>query len=89
MWRSSIFLFVVFSINFCFSQKEPVGQNLILFLVDGLGANLFNNTDSRMKFGAKTLIENGVEADYLIPVFPTQSYPNWFSLATGMFLILL
>uniref|UniRef100_A0A1I8BS89 Uncharacterized protein n=1 Tax=Meloidogyne hapla TaxID=6305 RepID=A0A1I8BS89_MELHA len=39
-----------------------------------------------MKFGAKTLIENGVEADYLIPVFPTQSYPNWFSLATGIFL---
>nr|CAD2147345.1 unnamed protein product [Meloidogyne enterolobii] len=85
MWRFSIFLFVVFSINFCFSQKEPVGQNLILFLVDGLGANLFNNTDSRMKFGAKTLIENGVEADYLIPVFPTQSYPNWFSLATGLY----
>lgn len=33
-WKSIIFSFFFF-INFCSSQKEPVGQNLILFLVDG------------------------------------------------------
>lgn len=27
--------------------------------------------------------QNGMEANSLKPVFPTQSYPNWFSLATG------
>jgi hypothetical protein len=60
--------------SFCASQKEPVGQNLIILLVDGeffykfpfiflkniaFGATLFNGTDSRVKFGAKTLLEVG------------------------------
>lgn len=71
--------------NFSAQQKEPVGQNLIILLIDGFSATLFNETDSREKFGTKTLLENGVEAHSLKPVFPTQTYPNWFSLATGLY----
>ncbi|KAL3095387.1 hypothetical protein niasHS_007486 [Heterodera schachtii] len=80
----AVFLFFL-ELCYCNSQKEPAGQNLILLLVDGYGANLFNQTNARMKPGAKTLLENGMEALSLRPVFPTQSYPNWFSLATGLY----
>lgn len=64
-------------------DKEPVGQNLIILLIDGYGASLLNKTDEKFQTGVQTLIENGVQAEYLQPVFPSQSYPNWFSLSTG------
>uniref|UniRef100_A0A914H1A5 Matrin-type domain-containing protein n=1 Tax=Globodera rostochiensis TaxID=31243 RepID=A0A914H1A5_GLORO len=84
MWRRLSILFCLL-LCLCSSQKEPAGQNLILLLVDGYGANLFNQTDSRTKSGTRTLLENGMEATSLKPVYPTQSYPNWFSLATGLY----
>lgn len=54
------------------SQKEPVGQNLVILLIDGcfilfhnfliiinlgFGAQLFNSTDARVKYGTKMLLE--------------------------------
>lgn len=59
-------------------------HNLIILLIDGYGAELFNKTDSKLQDAATELIKNGVRAD-LKPVFPTQSYPNWQSLATGLY----
>lgn len=64
-------------------SREPIGQNLIVLLIDNYGAKLFNQTNAKLQYGAQTLLENGVQAESLKPVFPTQSYPNWFSLATG------
>lgn len=66
-------------------DKEPVGQNLIILLIDGYGASLLNKTDEKFVQGIQGLIENGVQAQYLQPVFPSQSYPNWFSLSTGLY----
>lgn len=66
-------------------SREPVGQNLIVLLIDGYGASLFNRTNAKLQYGAQTLLKNGVQAEGLKPVFPTQSYPNWFSLATGLY----
>lgn len=66
-------------------DREPVGQNLIVLLIDGYGANLFNRTNAKIQHGAEILLQNGVQAEYMKPVFPTQSYPNWFSLATGLY----
>lgn len=66
-------------------DREPVGQNLIILLIDGYGANLFNRTNAKLQHGAEILLQNGVQAEYMTPVFPTQSYPNWFSLSTGLY----
>ena len=59
-------------------------HNLIILLIDGYGAELFNKTDSKLQDAATELMSNGVRSD-LKPVFPTQSYPNWYSLATGLY----
>lgn len=75
------------SANNAAPSREPVGQNLIVLLVDGYGASLFNRTNAKLQYGAQTLLENGVQAEGLKPVFPTQSYPNWFSLATGVLIL--
>lgn len=64
-------------------ERSPVGQNLVILLIDGYGADLLNRTDAKLQQGVQMLAEKGVQAEYLKPVFPTQSYPNWFSLATG------
>lgn len=65
------------------STREPVGQNLVVLLIDGYGASLFNRTNAKLQYGSQTLLTSGVQVEGLKPVFPTQSYPNWFSLATG------
>ncbi|KAI1725456.1 type I phosphodiesterase / nucleotide pyrophosphatase domain-containing protein [Ditylenchus destructor] len=66
-------------------DREPVGQNLIILLIDGYGATLFNRTNAKLQHGAEILLQNGVQAEYMTPVFPTQSYPNWYSLVTGLY----
>ncbi|KAI6201052.1 Ectonucleotide pyrophosphatase/phosphodiesterase family member 6 [Aphelenchoides besseyi] len=66
-------------------EGQPLNQNLIILLIDGYGANLFNRTDPKIQQAANLMISKGVRAEYLKPVFPTQSYPNWFSLATGLY----
>jgi len=33
------------------NNKEPVGQNLVVFLIDGYGASLFNRTNAKVQHG--------------------------------------
>ncbi|KJH41165.1 type I phosphodiesterase / nucleotide pyrophosphatase [Dictyocaulus viviparus] len=51
--------------------KDPIGQNVIVLLIDGYGARM------------QHLISHGVQAEYLRSSFPTQSWPNWLSIATA------
>uniref|UniRef100_A0A7E4VRT0 Choline-specific glycerophosphodiester phosphodiesterase n=1 Tax=Panagrellus redivivus TaxID=6233 RepID=A0A7E4VRT0_PANRE len=67
------------------SSPPAKGQNVVILLIDGYGAELFNRTNSAIRVGAEALLTNGVKAGYLRPVFPTLTYPNWFSLATGLY----
>ena len=64
-------------------ENKKLGPNLIILLIDGYGANLFNRTDPKLQPAASKLLKHGVHAEYLKPVFPTQSYSNWYSLSTG------
>uniref|UniRef100_A0AC35U6J3 Choline-specific glycerophosphodiester phosphodiesterase n=1 Tax=Rhabditophanes sp. KR3021 TaxID=114890 RepID=A0AC35U6J3_9BILA len=66
-------------------KQENVGQNLIVLLIDGYGSNLFNKTSAKLSYGFQNLLSNGVQAEYLKPIFPTWSYPTWASLATGLY----
>lgn len=65
------------------AESDGQRHNLIILLIDGYGSDLFNRTDPKLQDAASELIRNGVRAD-MKPVFPTQSYPNWYSLATGL-----
>lgn len=61
------------------AEKIPRGQNLIVFIIDGYGKTLLNQSD----VGFRLLTQNGVYTDFLKPVYPTHNYPNWMSLVTG------
>ncbi|MCP9266321.1 Ectonucleotide pyrophosphatase/phosphodiesterase family member 6 [Dirofilaria immitis] len=63
------------------SEKIPCGQNLIVFIIDGYGKALLNQSD----IGFRLLTQNGVYSDFLKPVYPTHNYPNWMSLVTGLY----
>jgi len=62
---------------------------LLIISIDGLRSISFNeflssNPESKI---SKYFIKEGVLADFMLPSFPTVTYPNHFSLATGNKLI--
>ncbi|CAB3400483.1 unnamed protein product [Caenorhabditis bovis] len=65
--------------------RDPAGQNLIVILADGYGATLLNNTKPDATFGIRHLATNGVQVDAVVPSFPTHTWPQWMSLATGLY----
>ncbi|KAK6766968.1 hypothetical protein RB195_026312 [Necator americanus] len=66
-------------------SKDPIGQNVIVLLIDGYGANVLNGSKPETKFGIQHLTSHGVHAEYLKSTFPTHSWPNWLSLTTGLY----
>lgn len=58
------------------------GQKVIVVLVDGCRWDYLKEPDL---IGFRTLAENGVKAEYVMPVMPSNSYPNWYSIATGLY----
>ncbi|XP_077538641.1 glycerophosphocholine cholinephosphodiesterase ENPP6-like isoform X2 [Haemaphysalis longicornis] len=57
-------------------------KKLVVFLVDGLRWDYVDRGDYP---GFREIAAQGVKADRLVPVFPSVSYPNWYSLATGLY----
>lgn len=78
MWDYQYALSLMFLLTFA-NEKVPYGQNLIVFIIDGYGNTLLNQSDA----GLRLLAQNGVHSEYLKPVYPTHNYPNWMSLVTG------
>ncbi|VDM95893.1 unnamed protein product [Thelazia callipaeda] len=81
MWyqHCTFFILIYFVVAI---ERIPVGQNLIVLILDGYGKALLNQTDSS---GFRLLSKNGVSTDFLKPVYPTQNYPNWMTLVTGLY----
>ena len=55
---------------------------VILVSLDGFRFDYLNFTDTP---GFDRIIENGVKADALVPVFPTKTFPNHYSQVTGLY----
>jgi len=60
-----------------FTKSEP---KLILILADGIRYDYVH--DPTLK-GFKKLASKGVKAEYVRPIFPSNSYPNWYTIITG------
>ena len=66
----------------CTADSERSAKKLLLVSVDGFRADymhLYNTSH------LDELAENGVKAEYMIPVFPTKTFPNHYSIATGLY----
>ncbi|XP_025083655.1 LOW QUALITY PROTEIN: ectonucleotide pyrophosphatase/phosphodiesterase family member 6-like [Pomacea canaliculata] len=75
---------IVFSAHAHAQETEArSAQKLLLLLLDGARHDYLDHSDTPLP-GFKQVTARGVQADYLIPDFPTVSYPNYYSLMTGL-----
>lgn len=60
------------------------GSKLVVILMDGFRWDYFQNVHMP---GFAEMAQDGVKSEYIVPDYPSISYPNFYSLMTGMFLI--
>ncbi|CAL1276601.1 unnamed protein product [Larinioides sclopetarius] len=66
------------------SNQRDGTDRLLLILVDGCRWD-YPDQDSAGLPGFRKLAENGVRAPYVTPIFPANSYPNWYTIMTGLY----
>jgi len=64
------------------NKNTPKGYPLILISIDGFRWDYFNRTETPH---FDELIAGGVQAESLIPVFPSKTFPNHYSIVTGLY----
>jgi len=64
------------------SQTAKYPDPFILISIDGLRPDYLDRVDTPI---LDMLIQNGTVADHLIPIFPTKTFPNHYSTATGLY----
>ncbi|KAL3210463.1 hypothetical protein MRX96_008707 [Rhipicephalus microplus] len=62
------------------SFKDVLRKKLVVFLADGLR---WDYVDRHNYCSFRSMEKRGFRAGRLVPVFPSLSYPNWYSLVTG------
>ena len=67
--------------NYRKQSVEPE-KKVILILVDGVRYDYVK--DPTLK-GFARMAKKGVRAEYVQPIFPSNSYPNWYTIVTGMY----
>ncbi|XP_072904208.1 glycerophosphocholine cholinephosphodiesterase ENPP6 [Hemitrygon akajei] len=67
----------------CLFTPCLAGRKLLVFLIDGFRHDYINETELQNLPGFREIIEMGIKAQYLTPDFPSNSYPNYYSLMTG------
>lgn len=56
--------------------------HVVLILVDGVRWDYLSEPDLP---GFGELTKTGVKAEYVVPIMPANSYPNWYSIVTGLY----
>jgi predicted AlkP superfamily pyrophosphatase or phosphodiesterase len=64
------------------TQATPPGQIVLLIGLDGFHPGYLDRPESRH---LQELAREGVRARWMMPVFPTLTFPNFYSIATGLY----
>ena len=83
--RKRIYLLLIVSIvigGCSVSSKQSPPQQTLLISFDGFRYDYLNKVDTPH---FDSLAANGVQAEGLIPVFPSKTFPNHYSIATGLY----
>lgn len=72
---------IVLAILFAFCRSEPAGKLLIVSF-DGFKSEFFERTDTP---NFHEFIKKSAYRARILNVFPTQTFPNHFSIATGLY----
>ena len=81
-------LLVAFLISIIFACKDRAGsaapdsELVILISIDGFRHDYIDLTETP---AMDRMIESGVRAESLIPVFPTKTFPNHYTIVTGLY----
>lgn len=65
------------------AKGSQARKKLLIVLVDGFRHD-FADLDSSL-IGFPRMERGGVRAECVRPIFPANSYPNWYAIATGLF----
>lgn len=57
-------------------------KKAIVILADGVR---YDYLSDKSLTGFKKMSEQGVKAEYVQPIFPSNSYPNWYTIITGLY----
>ncbi|XP_029439982.1 ectonucleotide pyrophosphatase/phosphodiesterase family member 6 isoform X2 [Rhinatrema bivittatum] len=68
---------------FCLASSPFAYCKLLAILLDGLRFDYISDQELESLPGFREIVERGVKADYMIPDFPSLSYPNYYTLMTG------
>jgi predicted AlkP superfamily pyrophosphatase or phosphodiesterase len=86
MKNSSIILFVILVVTLLvFPQTKPIKDlkpTVILISLDGFRWDYLDKYQPPM---LNQLAKNGVRAKWMIPSFPTKTFPNHYTVATGLY----
>lgn len=63
--------------------RNVLGSRLVLILLDGFRWDYLEQ-DGHMLPGFSSIQQQGVRAEYLVPVYPTLSFPNYYSIMAGV-----
>ena len=80
---ATLMLFVIVKLSLSTLSSSTPPNKLLLILVDGFRWDYFDEFSSAELPGFTKLRQNGVAADALIPVFPSLSFVNYYSIMTG------
>jgi predicted AlkP superfamily pyrophosphatase or phosphodiesterase len=75
-------LFIILIAAFLFSCNSQNKYPLLLISIDGLKPSYLDRYETP---NLDLLIKDGVTADWMVPVFPSNTFPNHYSLVTGLY----
>ena len=65
------------------SHPHKDKTKLVVIMLDGCQHDYFKR-DSKNHPGYRFIKENGVVADYVQPIFPSNSFQSWTTISTGI-----
>ncbi|MGQ0540994.1 MAG: alkaline phosphatase family protein [Blastocatellia bacterium] len=79
-----LYLIAVFGLKFAFAQQpvKDLKPTVILISIDGLR---YDYLDKYQPPTLNKLAKEGVRAKWMIPSFPTKTFPNHYTVATGLY----
>uniref|UniRef100_T1J3R9 glycerophosphocholine cholinephosphodiesterase n=1 Tax=Strigamia maritima TaxID=126957 RepID=T1J3R9_STRMM len=65
------------------AATSPKKDKVLLILLDAFRWDYVDGLPETGGF--KKLIKSGVKAEHMMPIYPSESYPNYFAIATGLY----
>ena len=81
-FKALVVLFAISTFVSCEGTKEKPDLYVVMLSIDGYR---WDYSDRAETPNLDYIAENGVVAEYVIPAFPTKTFPNHYTMATGLY----